>query len=99
MAFAGFAMMNMLWISIALYSGADQGEFKNWFHWISFLIATPTLLYAGYPFLRNALLGLWRRYLTMDLPIAIGAVHYLWLFYICNDNGFDFRSCLFRYGG
>jgi len=74
MAFAGFAMMNMLWISIALYSGADQGEFKNWFHWISFLIATPTLLYAGYPFLRNALLGLRRRYLTMDLPIAIGAI-------------------------
>lgn len=74
MAFAGFAMMNLMWISIALYSGADQGEFKNWFHWISFLIATPTLLYAGFPFLRNALLGLRRRYLTMDLPIAIGAV-------------------------
>jgi len=73
MAFAGFAMMNILWISIALYSGADEGEFKNWFHWISFLIATPTLLYAGYPFLRNALIGLRRRYLTMDLPIAIGA--------------------------
>ena len=73
MAFAGFAMMNLLWISIALYSGADQGEFRNWFHWIGFLIATPTLFYAGYPFLRNALLGLRHRYLTMDLPIAIGA--------------------------
>tara|TARA_R110002050_G_scaffold57423_5_gene129322 strand:+ start:241026 stop:243431 length:2406 start_codon:yes stop_codon:yes gene_type:complete len=73
MAFAGFAMMNMMWISIALYSGADQGEFKNWFHWISLLIATPTLLYAGYPFLRNAMLGLRHRHLTMDLPIAIGA--------------------------
>jgi Cu2+-exporting ATPase len=74
MAFAGFAMMNMLWISIALYSGADQGEFKNWFHWISFLIATPTLLYAGYPFIRNGFLGLRHGYLTMDLPIAIGAI-------------------------
>lgn len=73
MAFAGFAMMNLLWVSIALYSGADQGEFRNWFHWIGFLIATPTLFYAGYPFLRNALLGLKQRYLTMDLPIAIGA--------------------------
>lgn len=73
MAFAGFAMMNLMWISIALYSGADDGEFKNWFHWISCLIATPTLLYAGYPFLRNAVIGLRRRYLTMDLPIAIGA--------------------------
>ena len=73
MAFAGFAMMNLMWISIALYSGADEGEFKNWFHWISFFIATPTLFYAGFPFLRNAVLGLRRRYLTMDLPIAIGA--------------------------
>ena len=73
MAFAGFAMMNLLWVSIALYSGADEGEFRNWFHWIGFLIATPTLFYAGYPFLRNAILGLKRRYLTMDLPIAIGA--------------------------
>ena len=73
MAFAGFAMMNLMWISIALYSGADEGEFKNWFHWISLLIATPTLFYAGYPFLRNAILGLKHRYLTMDLPIAIGA--------------------------
>lgn len=73
MAFAGFAMMNMMWISIALYSGADQGEFRQWFHWIGFLIATPTLLYSGYPFIRNGLIGLRRRYLTMDLPIAIGA--------------------------
>jgi len=74
MAFAGFAMMNLMWIAIALYSGADQGEFRNWFQWIGFIIATPTLLYSGYPFLRNAVLGLRRRYLTMDLPIAIGAV-------------------------
>lgn len=73
MAFAGFAMMNMMWISIALYAGADQGEFRQWFHWIGLLIATPTLLYSGYPFIRNGLIGLRRRYLTMDLPIAIGA--------------------------
>ncbi|OUR74365.1 copper-translocating P-type ATPase [Methylophaga sp. 41_12_T18] len=73
MAFAGFAAMNLMWISIALYAGADQGEFRNWFQWIGCMIATPTLLYAGYPFLRNAVIGLRRRYLTMDLPIAIGA--------------------------
>ncbi len=73
MAFSGFAMMNLMWISIALYSGASEGEFKNWFHWIGFIIATPTFFYAGYPFLRNAFLGLKTRHLTMDLPIAIGA--------------------------
>jgi Cu2+-exporting ATPase len=83
MAFAGFAMMNMMWVSIALYSGADQGEFRNWFHWIGLLIATPTLIYSGYPFIRNGLIGLRRRYLTMDLPIAIGATStYLYSCYV-----------------
>jgi len=83
MAFAGFAMMNMMWISIALYSGADQGEFRQWFHWIGLIIATPTLLYSGYPFIRNALTGLRSRYLTMDLPIVIGATStYLYSSYV-----------------
>jgi Cu2+-exporting ATPase len=83
MAFAGFAMMNMMWISIALYAGADEGEFRQWFHWIGFIIATPTLLYSGYPFIKNGLTGLKHRYLTMDLPIAIGATStYLYSTYV-----------------
>ena len=73
MAFAGFAMMNMLWVTIALYSGADDGEFRSWFYWVSFIIATPAFLYSGFPFLRNAITGLKHRHMTMDLPIAIGA--------------------------
>ena len=83
MAFAGFAMMNLMWVSIALYSGANEGEFRNWFHWIGFIIATPTLLYSGYPFFKNAFTGLKNAYLTMDLPIAIGAsITYLYSTYI-----------------
>jgi len=74
LAFAGFAMMNLLWISIALYSGADKGEFRNLFQWIGLALATPTLFYSGYPFLRGAWTGLRRLHLTMDLPIAIGAL-------------------------
>jgi len=74
MAFAAFSMMNLLWISIALYSGADQGEFKSLFHWVGFLLATPTLLYSGWPFLKGAYTGLKYLNLTMDVPIAIGAV-------------------------
>ncbi len=73
MAFAGFTMMNLLWISIALYSGAADGEFRNLFHWVGFALATPTLLYSGYPFFHSAWTGLRRLHLTMDLPIAIGA--------------------------
>jgi Cu2+-exporting ATPase len=81
--FAGFAMMNLIWISIALYSGANKGEFREFFHWMGFALATPTLLYAGYPFYRGAIGGLrvWR--LTMDLPIAIGlSVTYAYSTYI-----------------
>jgi Cu2+-exporting ATPase len=81
--FAGFAMMNMIWISIALYSGADKGEFRDFFHWMGFALATPTLLYAGYPFYRGAIGGMRVGRLTMDLPIAIGlSVTYAYSTYI-----------------
>lgn len=81
--FAGFAMMNLIWISIALYSGANKGEFREFFHWMGFALATPTLLYAGYPFYRGAIGGLRARQLTMDLPIAIGlSVTYAYSTYI-----------------
>jgi len=73
MAFAAFSMMNLLWISIALYSGADQGEFKSLFQWVGFMLATPTLLYSGWPFLKGAWTGLKSLNLGMDVPIAIGA--------------------------
>lgn len=81
--FSGFAMMNLIWVSIALYSGANQGEFRDFFHWIGMALATPTLLYAGYPFYRGALGGLRGGRLTMDLPIAIGlTVTYLYSSYV-----------------
>jgi len=81
--FAGFAMMNMMWISIALYSGADRDEFRQFFHWMGLALATPTLLYSGYPFFRGALGGLRGGHLTMDLPIAIGlSVTYAYSLYV-----------------
>ena len=81
--FAGFTMMNLIWISIALYSGADKGEFRDFFHWMGFMLATPTLLYSGYPFYRGAIGGLRVGRLTMDLPIAIGlSVTYAYSTYI-----------------
>jgi Cu2+-exporting ATPase len=83
MAFAGFATMNLMWVSIALYAGADQGEFRGLFHWVGFALATPTILYSGYPFFRGAWNGLRTGYLTMDLPIAIGSsITYLYSLYV-----------------
>ncbi|MDO8350080.1 MAG: heavy metal translocating P-type ATPase [Gallionella sp.] len=81
--FAGFAMMNLTLISIALYSGAGDGEFRNFFHWMGWALATPTLLYAGYPFYKGAWGGLRIARMTMDLPIAIGlTVTYVYSVYV-----------------
>ena len=83
MGFAGFTMMNLLWISIALYSGADRGEFRSLFHWVGFALATPTLVYSGFPFFKGAWSGLRNLHLGMDLPIAIGAsITYLYSLYV-----------------
>ncbi|WP_456375869.1 heavy metal translocating P-type ATPase metal-binding domain-containing protein, partial [Thiolapillus sp.] len=70
--FAGFTMMNLLWISIALYAGADEGEYRNLFQWVGFALATPTLFYSGWPFLKGAWTSLRTGHLGMDLPIALG---------------------------
>ena len=83
MAFAGFTMMNLLWVSIALYSGADQGEYRSMFHWVGLVLATPTLLFSGYPFFKGAWYGIRNLRLDMDLPISIGAtITYLYSCYI-----------------
>jgi len=81
--FAGFAMMNLSLISIALYGGADQSEFRAFFHWMGCALATPTLLYSAFPFYKGAWSGLRNSRLTMDLPIAIGlSVTYLYSLYV-----------------
>ncbi|MDX8385418.1 MAG: heavy metal translocating P-type ATPase [Gallionella sp.] len=81
--FAGFTMMNMFLVSLALYTGASEGQYREFFHWLGFVLATPTLLYSGYPFYRGALGGLKNARLTMDLPIVIGlSVTYLYSCYV-----------------
>jgi len=73
LGFAGFAMMNVMWFSVALYTGADQdADFRQYFHWIEFIIATMTLLYSGKPFLQGALTSLKSRTVGMDVSISLG---------------------------
>jgi len=77
LGFAGFGAMNIMWISIALYAGAFSGisdEYRHFFHWVSCAIATPVLFYSGGPIITAALRGLRQARLSMDLPIAIGAL-------------------------
>ncbi|MDD2701114.1 MAG: heavy metal translocating P-type ATPase [Sideroxydans sp.] len=85
--FAGFAAMNMMWIAIALYSGANQDEFRSFFHWMGLVLATPTLLYSGYPFFKGAAGGLKAGHLTMDLPIVLGlSVTFVYSLYVTLTN-------------
>jgi Cu2+-exporting ATPase len=73
MAVAGFAMMNIMLLSVSVWSGAT-GATRDLFHLLSAAIAIPTLAYAGMPFFRSAADALSRRRTNMDVPISIGVL-------------------------
>lgn len=74
LGFAGFAAMNMMWISIALWTGAAGGEYRDFFRYVELGLALPVLLYSGWPFLRGAYAAFRGFSLNMDVPIVTGAL-------------------------
>ncbi len=69
MAVAGFASMNVMLLSVSVWSGA-AGSTRDLMHWISAAIALPAVAFAAMPFFRNALRALAARRLDIDLPIS-----------------------------
>lgn len=73
MGVAGFAMMNVMLLSVAVWSGAS-GVTRDLFHLISAAIALPMVLYAAQPFFRNAMSALKVGRLNMDVPISLAII-------------------------
>ena len=67
---SGFAMMNVMLLSVAVWSGAADAT-RDLFHWISAMIALPTIAFAAQPFFRNAVSALRVARLNMDVPISL----------------------------
>jgi P-type Cu2+ transporter len=70
---AFFAMMNIMLLSVAVWSGASDAT-RDMFHWISAAIAMPTVLFAGQPFFRSAFASLRAGKLGMDVPISLALI-------------------------
>ncbi|WP_299360926.1 heavy metal translocating P-type ATPase [uncultured Paracoccus sp.] len=70
---SGFAMMNVMILSVAVWSGAEAAT-REMFHWISAAIALPTVAFAGQPFFASALRALRAGRLGMDVPISLALI-------------------------
>ena len=70
---AGFAMMNIMLLSVAVWAGAADAT-RDMFHLISALIAIPTVAFSGQPFFRSAVRALAAGRLNMDGPIALALI-------------------------
>jgi len=76
LAVAGFAAMNIMLLSVSVWSGAADmsQETRDFFHWLSALIALPAAAYAGQPFFQSAWRAIRTRALNMDVPISLGVI-------------------------
>lgn len=70
LAVAGFAMMNVMMLSVAVWAGAQETT-RELFHWVSAAIALPAIAFSAQPFFTSAWAMLKVRRLNMDVPISL----------------------------
>ncbi|MBT0957741.1 cadmium-translocating P-type ATPase [Alphaproteobacteria bacterium KMM 3653] len=72
-AVAGFAMMNVMMFSVAVWSGAAQAT-QNMFHWLAAAIAVPALAFSARVFVVSGWRALRAGRLNMDVPISLAII-------------------------
>ncbi len=81
-----FGVMNIMWISIALYTGYFTGieqNIKTILNIAEWILSTPVLFFSGWIFFRGAYYGLKNGVVNMDILVASGALlTYLYSIYI-----------------
>ena len=74
---AGLGMMQVMMFAVAMYSGNINGmdlQVRTYLRIVSMLVATPVMLYAGWPFFSGAMRALQARSVSMDVPVSLGLV-------------------------
>jgi Cu2+-exporting ATPase len=75
LAVAGLGMMQVMMFAVAMYAGDMQGmdlTIRAYLRAVSMMVATPVMLYGGWPFFAGAYKALRSRSITMDVPVASG---------------------------
>jgi P-type Cu2+ transporter len=75
LAVAGLGMMQVMMFAVAMYAGDMQGmeaDVRTYLRIVSQLVATPVMLYGGWPYFAGAARALAKRTITMDVPVALG---------------------------
>lgn len=73
LAVAGFCSMNIMLLSVSVWSGAS-GQTRQAFHFLSAALALPAILYSGRIFYFSAWSALRHLRTNMDVPISIGVM-------------------------
>ncbi|MFP4132042.1 MAG: heavy metal translocating P-type ATPase [Thiohalospira sp.] len=74
LAVAGLGTMQVMMLAVALYAGHQYGmdaQMERFLRWVSLLLATPVVFYAGWPFFTSAWRDLKSRRAGMDVPVSL----------------------------